>query len=112
MFVCARACFYAIAIRNLYCFQAISLKESQLVGNITMNIEDSTQDDSTPVRIIPPKEEVLEDSPNDDFNSNKKKLNDIQDVKNSLESQENPLDDKEIDNLLKSLSTDTGNGNS
>ncbi|XP_058749057.1 uncharacterized protein LOC131622024 [Vicia villosa] len=92
--------------------EAISLKESQLVGNITMNIEDTTQDDSTPVRIIAPKEEVLEDSPNDDSDSNKKKLNDIQDVKNSLESQENPLDDKEIDSLLKSLSTDTGNGNS
>ncbi|CAK8538746.1 unnamed protein product [Lathyrus sativus] len=92
--------------------EAISLKESQLIGNVTMNIEDTTQDDSSPVRIIAPKEEVLEDSLNDDSDSGKMKFNDIQDVKISLESQENPLDDKEIDNLLKSLSTDTGNENS
>lgn len=92
--------------------EAISLKESQLVGNVTMNIEDTTQDDSSPVRIVAPKEEVLKDSLNDDSDSTKMKFNDIQDVKISLESQENPLDDKEIDNLLKSLSADTGNENS
>ncbi|KAI5433147.1 uncharacterized protein LOC127117754 isoform X2 [Lathyrus oleraceus] len=92
--------------------EAISLKESQLVGNVTMKIEDATQDDSSPVRIIAPKEEVLEDSLNDDSDSNKMKFNDIQDVQISFESRENPLDDKEIDNLLKTLSTDAGKENS
>ncbi|KAI5414275.1 uncharacterized protein LOC127082693 [Lathyrus oleraceus] len=92
--------------------EAISLKESQLVGNVTMKIEDTIKDDSNPVRIIAPKEEVLEDSLNDDSDSNKMKFNDIQDVQISFESREKPLDDKEIDNLLKSLSTDTGNENS
>ncbi|CAI8586792.1 unnamed protein product [Vicia faba] len=92
--------------------EAISLKESQLVGNVTINIEDTMQDDSSPVRIIAPKEEVLKDSLNDDSDVNKMKFNDIQDVKISLESRENPLEDKEIDNILKSLSTDIGNENS
>lgn len=92
--------------------EAISLKESQLVGNVTMKIEDTIKDDSNPVQIIAPKEEVLEDSLNDDSDSNKMKFNDIQDVQISFESREKPLDDKEIDNLLKSLSTDTGNENS
>lgn len=77
-----------------------------------MKIEDATQDDSSPVRIIAPKEEVLEDSLNDDSDSNKMKFNDIQDVQISFESRENPLDDKEMDNLLKSLNTDTVNVNS
>ncbi|MCI01345.1 fork head transcription factor-like protein, partial [Trifolium medium] len=91
--------------------EAISLKESQLVGNVTTNIEDTTEDASSPVRIIAPKEEVLKDSPEDDSDSNKMKFGDSQDVQFSSESQENLPDDKEIEKLLGSLSTGTGNEN-
>jgi hypothetical protein len=87
------------------------LKESQLVGNVTTNIEDTTEDASSPVRIIAPKEEVLKDSPEDDSDSNQIKFGDSQDVQISSESQENLPDDKEIEKLLGSLSTNTGNEN-
>jgi hypothetical protein len=100
-----------LRLRNLFCFQAISLKESQLVGNVTTNIEDTTEDASSPVRIIAPKEEVLKDSPEDDSDSNQIKFSDSQDVQISSESQENLPDDKEIEKLLGSLSTNTGNEN-
>ncbi|KAK2431560.1 forkhead-associated domain protein [Trifolium repens] len=91
--------------------EAISLKESQLVGNVTTNIEDTTEDASSPVRIIAPKEEVLKDSPEDDSDSNQIKFGDSQDVQISSESQENLPDDKEIEKLLGFLSTNTGNEN-
>ncbi|XP_004491333.1 uncharacterized protein [Cicer arietinum] len=91
--------------------EAISLKESQLVGNVTMNIENTTEDASSLVRIIPPKEEDIKDSIKDDSDLNMMTVGDIQDVHVSLESQDNLLDDKETENLLGSISTDTGNEN-
>ncbi|KAJ1379681.1 hypothetical protein SESBI_46685 [Sesbania bispinosa] len=80
--------------------EAISLKESQLIGNVTMNIEDTTEDTSSPVRIIAPREEVQKDFSKDDSDPS-----DIQDVQLSMESQGNPLDDKETENLQGSPST-------
>lgn len=91
--------------------EVISLKESQLVGNVTMNMEDTTEDASSPVRIVAPKEEVLKDSPKDDSDLNMMKFGDIQDMQISSESQENPPDDTETENLLRSLKTATGNEN-
>lgn len=91
--------------------EVISLKESQLVGNVTMNMEDTTEDASSPVRIVAPKEEVLKDSPKDDSDLNMMKFSDIQDMQISSESQENPPDDTETENLLRSLKTATGNEN-
>jgi len=97
--------------RKLFCFQVISLKESRLVGNVTMNMEDTTEDASSPIRIVAPKEEVLKDSPKDDSDLNRMKFGDNQDMQISLGSQENPPDDTETENLLRSLSTATGNEN-
>lgn len=91
--------------------EVISLKESQLVGNVTMNMEDTTEDASSPVRIVAPKEEVLKDSPKDDSDLNTMKFGNNQDMQISSESQENPPDDTETENLLRSLSTATGNEN-
>lgn len=91
--------------------EVISLKESQLVGNVTMNMEDTTEDASSLVRIVAPKEEVLKDSPKDDSDLNMMKFGDIQDMQISSESQENPPDDTETENLLRSLKTATGNEN-
>ncbi|KAJ1379018.1 hypothetical protein SESBI_47288 [Sesbania bispinosa] len=85
--------------------EAISLKESQLIGNVTMNIEDTTEDASSPVRIIAPKEEVQKDFSKDDSDPNMMKFSDIQDVQLSMESQGNPLDGKETENLQGSPST-------
>ncbi|KAG5064655.1 hypothetical protein JHK85_005838 [Glycine max] len=88
---------------------AISLKESQLIGNVTVNIEDSTEDASSPVRIISPKEEVQNDVTKDDSDPDTMEFSDIQDVQLSIESEGSPLDDKETQNLLESLSISTSN---
>lgn len=77
-------------------FQAISLKESQLIGQVSMNIEDKTEDASSPVRIITPKEKFEEDITNDDLDPNAMKFNEIQDEQLSMESQGNLMSDKEI----------------
>lgn len=89
--------------------QAISLKESQLIGNVTVKIEDTTEDASSPVRIISPKEEVQNDVTKDDSDPDTMEFSDIQDVQLSIESEGSPLDDKETQNLLESLSISTSN---
>ncbi|KAE9606319.1 hypothetical protein Lal_00013572 [Lupinus albus] len=88
--------------------EAISLKESQLIGN-TMNIEDTPEDASSPVRIIAPKEEVQNDFTYDDLNPNTMKLSDVRDVQLSVESEGNPNDEKETENFQGSLSNSSWN---
>lgn len=90
-------------------FQAISFKESQLIGNVAVNIEDTTEDASSPVRIVAPKEGVQNDFTKDDSDPETMDFNDIQDVQLSIESEGNPLDDKEIQNLQESLSIGSSN---
>lgn len=90
--------FFGIIRETCFCFQAISLKESQLIGNVTMNIEDTIEDDSSPVRIVAPKKEVLKDFTKDDSEPNMMKSSDI-------------LDDKETGNLQGSLKTGSWNEN-
>lgn len=89
--------------------EAISLKENQLIGNVTMNIEDTTEDASSPVRIIAPKEEVQKDFTKDASDPNTMKFSDIQDVQLSVESQGNPLDEEETENLPGSLCNSSWN---
>lgn len=90
--------------------QAISLKESQLIGNVTVKIEDTTEDASSPVRIIAPKEEVQNNVTKDESDPDTAEFGgDIQDVQLSIESEGSPLDDKETQNLLESLSISTSN---
>ncbi|XP_027332670.1 uncharacterized protein LOC113847641 [Abrus precatorius] len=83
--------------------QAISLKESQLIGNVTMNLEDMTEDTSSAVRIIAPKKEVQENYNKVDSDPHMMKLSNIHDVQLSMESEGNALDDKESQNLQESL---------
>ncbi|KAK7300153.1 hypothetical protein RJT34_10989 [Clitoria ternatea] len=89
--------------------EAISLKESQLIGNVALNIEDTTEDDSSTVRIIAPKEDVQKHFSKDDTNPDMMKFGDIQDVPLSMESEGNPLDDKVTQNLRESLTIDSSN---
>ncbi|XVF58514.1 hypothetical protein PTKIN_Ptkin07bG0072100 [Pterospermum kingtungense] len=49
--------------------EAITVKETQLIGNIVSNSEISGEDDSSPIRIISPKERAEKDK-NKDFGSN------------------------------------------
>ncbi|KAL1307621.1 uncharacterized protein LOC107608898 isoform X2 [Arachis ipaensis] len=80
-------------------FQAISLKESQLIGS-TMNMEDTIEDASSPIRIVAPSEEVQGDFSEDDSEPNTMNFSDIQG---------NQLDDEEAVNILGSLSNDSWN---
>lgn len=89
--------------------EAISLKESQLIGNVAVNIEDTIEDASSPVRIIAPKEEIQKDFTKDNSDPDMMKFGDIQDVKHSVENEGNPLDDKETQNLLESLGIGSSN---
>lgn len=84
-------------------FQAISLKESQLIGQVSMDIEDEAEDDSSPVRIISPKEEYEEDITDTDFNPNAMKFCEVQDVPLSIESQDNLMSDEETQDFPGSL---------
>ncbi|KAI4306008.1 hypothetical protein L6164_029327 [Bauhinia variegata] len=83
--------------------EAISLKESQLLGHVSANIEDNTDENSSPVRIVAPKEEVREDFTEDDFDTDAMKFSDTQD---DIGSQGNPLDEY---NAQESLSTNSWN---
>ncbi|XP_020202922.1 uncharacterized protein LOC109788573 [Cajanus cajan] len=89
--------------------EAISLKESQLIGNINVSIEDTTENASSPVRIIAPKEEVQKYFTKDNSDPYMMKFSDIQDVQLSIESEGNPVEDKETQNLLESLSIGSSN---
>ncbi|BAT80768.1 hypothetical protein VIGAN_03036700 [Vigna angularis var. angularis] len=95
-------------------FQAISLKESQLIGNVNVNIEDITKDASSPVRIVAPKEEVQNDFSTTRHNLDPETMDfdNIQDVQLSIESEENSLDVKEIQNLQESVSVGISNEDS
>ncbi|XP_014504718.1 uncharacterized protein LOC106764824 isoform X1 [Vigna radiata var. radiata] len=93
-------------------FQAISLKESQLIGNVNVNIEDLTKDASSPVRIVAPKEEVQNDFSKDDSDPETMDFDNIQDVQLSIESEGNSLDVKEIQNLQEFVSVGSSNEDS
>ncbi|RDX63338.1 hypothetical protein CR513_58250, partial [Mucuna pruriens] len=92
--------------------EAISLKENQLIGNVTLNIEDTTEDASSPVRIVAPKEELPNDFTEDDSDPDMMKFDHVQDVQLSIESEGNPMDDNETRNLLESLSIGSSNEDS
>ncbi|KAL4364479.1 hypothetical protein AHAS_Ahas07G0010200 [Arachis hypogaea] len=79
--------------------EAISLKESQLIGS-TMNMEDTIEDASSPIRIVAPTEEVQEDFSEDDSEPNTVNFSDFQG---------NRLDDEEAVNIQGSLSNDSWN---
>ncbi|KAF7815718.1 uncharacterized protein G2W53_029687 [Senna tora] len=76
--------------------EAISLKESQLIGQVSKDIEDKVEDVSSPVRIITPKEEFEEDIKKNDLDPNVMKFS-------SMESQRNLMSDKETQDLQESL---------
>lgn len=81
------------------------MKESQLIGHVSLNIEDDTEESSSPVRIISPKEECGKDITDNDLDFNVMKSLDIQDVWLSMESQRDSLGDKDLEDLQQSLNT-------
>ncbi len=96
--------------RSLIWFQAISVKESQLVGNVALDFEVSNENASSPVWIISPKQENTEDrNENMKFEPNVVELDGQQDLQLCSESEERPSFDKEQENIQASLSVSIWN---
>lgn len=90
--------------------EAISLKESQLVGNVALDLEVGREDASSPVRIISPKQKVAEDLNEDrDFDPKVLELHDDHDLQLFAESRESHPVDKEAEDFQGSPSV--GNWN-
>ncbi|XP_059664916.1 uncharacterized protein LOC132311166 isoform X2 [Cornus florida] len=92
--------------------EAISLKETQLVGNVALDLEEGREDASSPVRIVPPKEEVTgKSNENEDLHLNALKLhgNEVSQVHEG--SQEDIPIGNEPANFQDSLTRGTWNEN-
>jgi hypothetical protein len=88
--------------RSLIWFQAISLKENQLVGNVSLDLEVGREDAPSPVRVISPKQENTEDlNENKEFEPNMLELDGREDLQSYSESQESLPVDKEPEDLVE-----------
>lgn len=47
-----------LSLHYLIWFQAISVKETQLIGNVALDLEINKEDTSRPIRIVSPKEDI------------------------------------------------------
>lgn len=95
---------YNMIKRSLIWFQAISLKESQLVGNVSLDLEVGREHSPSPVRIISPKQENTEDlNENKEFEPNVLELDGREDLQLYPESRESLPVDKEPKDLEASL---------
>ncbi|XP_059450760.1 uncharacterized protein LOC132181522 isoform X2 [Corylus avellana] len=85
--------------------EAISLKENQLVGNVSLDLEVGREDAPSPVRIISPKQEKTEDlNENKEFEPNMLELDGREDLQPYSESRESLPVDKVPEDLEASLS--------
>lgn len=89
-------------------FQAISVKESQLIGNVASDLDVDREDPTRLVRIISPKQKVNDTNEDKDFDPNALKLgdSDSQVLQFSADSQANSLIDRERDDFQGSVVMD------
>ena len=98
--------------RSLIWFQAISLKESQLVGNVALDLEVGNENAPSPVRIIAPKQENKEDlNENKEVEPHVLELDGQQDLQLSSEIEESLPVGKEAEDIQASLSVGIWNDN-
>ncbi|KAL5859010.1 hypothetical protein ACOSQ4_000306 [Xanthoceras sorbifolium] len=91
--------------------EAISVKETQLIGNVALDLEVEREDTSRLVRIVSPKQKVKEGANEDkDSNPNALKLGDTSDqiMQFSTESQVSPLIDKDMEDCQESIGVEIG----
>ncbi|CAK9178819.1 unnamed protein product, partial [Ilex paraguariensis] len=85
---------------------AISVKETQLIGNVALGLEVGREDVSIPIRIVSPREPVTGNSDeNKDIDPNTLKLSGDQEFQVNAQSQADPPAANEPDNL-KELSVE------
>lgn len=98
--------------RSLIWFQAISLKESQLVGNVALDFEVFNENAPSPVRIITPKRENKEDlNENVEVEPHVLELDGQQDLQLCSEVEESLPVGKEPEDIQASLSVGIWNDN-
>ena len=98
--------------RSLIWFQAISLKESQLVGNVGLDLEVGNENAPSPVRIITPKQENKEDlNENIEVEPHVLELDGQQDLQLCSEIEESLPVGKEAEDIQASLSVGIWNDN-
>ncbi|KAF3444987.1 hypothetical protein FNV43_RR14680 [Rhamnella rubrinervis] len=91
--------------------EAISLKESQLIGNVALDLEVTIEEASSPVRIVSPTSEVTEDLiESKEFGSNNLKLSDGQELQVSAESRTSLPGDQEQEEIQGPLLGTSSNG--
>ena len=91
-------------MRSLCWFQAISVKESQLINNVSLDLEVGGEDALSPVRIVSPKEETTE-------NSNENEYFDFRPSEVGKGQEEQFLTDNQASVLLNSEDIQQGNVN-
>ncbi|XP_058101230.1 uncharacterized protein LOC131245653 [Magnolia sinica] len=92
--------------------EAISVKETQLVGNVALDLQVSREDASHPIRIISPKEDVIEDSKEAKvFESGGTKFGEDQELEFQEEYQSNAPVDYQQEDTEGALSMGTWNKN-
>ena len=98
--------------RSLIWFQAISLKESQLVGNVGLDLEVGNENAPSPVRIITPKQENKEDlNENIEVEPHVLELDGQQDLQLCSEIEESLPFGKDPEDIQASLSVGIWNDN-
>ena len=98
--------------RSLIWFQAISLKESQLVGNVALDLEVGNENAPSPVRIVAPKQENKEDlNENKEVEPHVLGLDGQQDLQLCSEIEESLPVGKEAEDIQASLSVGIWNDN-
>ncbi|KAB8861478.1 hypothetical protein FH972_026778 [Carpinus fangiana] len=81
--------------------EAISLKENQLVGNVSLDLEVGREDAPSPVRIISPKQENTEDpNENKEFEPNILELDGREDLQSYSESRESLPEPEDLEASL------------
>ena len=96
---------------SLIWFQAISLKERQLIGNVARDLEDVREDPSSSVRIVSPVTEVTEDLiGSDELRSDNKESSVDQDLQSGADSQASATVDQEQEGLEGSVQGGTSSG--
>lgn len=91
--------------RNPIWFQAVSLKERQLIGNVALDLEVAGEDASSPVRIVSPTTEATEDLVvTNEFGSDDQKFNDDQELQSKTDNQAILPVDPQQEGLLEGFS--------
>lgn len=86
-----------LPFHDLVYFQAISMREKQLIGNVAFDLDIAIDDAPSPVRIVSPKDENPDNSDeNEDFDQETIKLDDSQELQAPNDNNAERITDYEL----------------